>query len=141
MALTLALFDEYYTVAVVGGRDYNDFNRLIRVLDLLFSAIDKPIKIISGGANGADTLAKQYAELRGYEFEEYPANWDDLSAPCKIAYKNGKPYNKLAGLNRNKILRAYADLVIGFWDGVSPGTAEMLKESYKSQIQVHVERY
>lgn len=50
---------------VVGSRQFNDYNMLKSVLDELINDGDA---IVSGGAQGTDSLAKQYAEERGLEY-------------------------------------------------------------------------
>ena len=46
-------------VAVVGGRDFTDYNRLKKILD---SVKGKISSLVSGGAKGADQLVEKYAE-------------------------------------------------------------------------------
>lgn len=59
--------------------------------------------IISGGARGADTLARVYAFERDIPFEEYPAKWD--------------VYGKSAGYRRNAEMVKEASMLIAMWDG------------------------
>lgn len=114
-------------VAVIGSRDFNDYNRVKRILDLY------PISVVvSGGAEGADSLGKRYSEeVLGKEAEIYEAMWDDLEAePCLIKYnKSGKAYNALAGLNRNTTIVEKSDMVVAFWDGLSKGTKDALTKA------------
>jgi hypothetical protein len=35
----------------------------------------------------------------------------------------------------------YADALIAMWDGVSTGTANMIKQATERGLKVHVERY
>lgn len=61
---------------VCGGRGYHDADRVRKVLD---AAVDRLglVTIIEGGATGADTLARQWAEDRGdICVITVPANWD-----------------------------------------------------------------
>ena len=44
-------------VAVVGGRDFNDYEKMKKILDEI-----GPDVIVSGGANGADKLAEKMNE-------------------------------------------------------------------------------
>ncbi len=93
-------------IAIVGGRDFNDYDKLEEVL---FSSVaPEGDCIISGGANGADSLAKQFANENFIPFIEYPADWKNLG--------------KSAGRIRNAEIIAQADYLIAFWDGVSKGT-------------------
>ncbi len=120
-------------LAIIGGRDFTERNvaelAFVRYFYPPVEYTDGPWvqEIISGGAAGADTIAKQLAEKYEIKYIEYPALWDDLEAlPCKIKYKGDKPYNVLAGLNRNKDIIKNCDMVLAFWDGKSTGTANSL---------------
>lgn len=109
-------------LAIVGGRDYDDYEGMVQSLEPYSSKVDG---VVSGEAPGADTLGERWCrEILKKEPETYPALWDDLTkTPCRIKYrKNGKPYNVLAGFNRNKDIISNADCVAAFWDGKSPGT-------------------
>jgi hypothetical protein len=94
-------------VAVVGSRKFLRWSQLYRVLDHVRR--DNPnLMVISGGAEGADTYAEQWAKLREIPFRQYPANWER--------------YGKKAGYMRNLDIVANATWVIAFWDGESRGT-------------------
>lgn len=123
-------------LAIVGGRDFNNY-------DLLKEECDKIIGdkvIISGGAKGADSLAEKYAKDKQYEMIIFEAQWNNLDAnPCKIKYNSyGKPYNVLAGLNRNKNIIQNADKVIAFWDGKSRGTKNSIElaKKYNKELKI-----
>ena len=73
--------------------------------------------IISGGAKGADTLARNYAKEMGLNLVEYKAQW--------------KVYGKAAGIRRNWDIVTASDIILAFWDGQSKGTASSL--SYTRQ--------
>ena len=71
--------------------------------------------IISGGAQGADTMAAQLAFEYGFRFIEFPANW--------------RKYGKAAGPIRNQqMLDEHPDLVLAFHSDItkSKGTADMI---------------
>lgn len=114
-------------VAVIGSRNFDDYNRVKRILDLY------PIStIVSGGARGADSLGKRYSEeALKKKAEIYEAEWSDLSKePCKIkTRKDGSKYNALAGFNRNTTIIQNCDMVVAFWDGKSPGTKDSLDKA------------
>ncbi len=69
-------------------------------------------EIVSGGAVGVDTVAKEYAATAGIPFKLFPANW--------------KRWGKTAGLIRNEEMAEYVDGGIVFWDGESTGTQHMI---------------
>lgn len=116
-------------VAVIGGREFKDYNRLKRILDLY------PITVVvSGGALGADSLGAKYSkEVLRKEPEVYEALWGDLTVePCVIrTRKDGSEYNVLAGMNRNTDIINNCQMVVAFWDGVSSGTNDSLDKAKK----------
>jgi hypothetical protein len=77
-------------VIVSGSRSYTNYEDFKTKMDYTLSKIKHRyyISIISGGAKGADTMAKRYAEERQYLFHELCADW--------------KTYGKAAGMIRNK---------------------------------------
>ena len=64
--------------------------------------------IISGGAKGIDTCAREFAKQKGLDLKEYLPDY--------------KRYGKAAPLYRNVEIITVADFVIAFWDGKSRGT-------------------
>ena len=66
-------------------------------------------EIVSGGAKGVDTCAKEYALSRGIKLTEYLPEYEK--------------YGKVAPLKRNITIIESADLVLAFWDGVPRGLA------------------
>lgn len=91
-------------IAVVGSRNFSDFELLKDTLN----QYDNIIKIVSGGARGADSLAEKYAKLYHISTEIYKPDW--------------KKYGRRAGFKRNTDIIINADQVIAFWDGRSLGT-------------------
>jgi hypothetical protein len=69
--------------------------------------------IVSGMAKGADTAAITFAHVVGLPVEQIPTNW--------------KEYGRVAGSIRNGQMADLADYFIGFWDGESRGTAQMMR--------------
>lgn len=99
-------------VSVIGSRTFNNFNILLNILDSV--PIDS---IVSGGAKGADSLAKRYADMSGLPITEYLPNWSK--------------YGRRAGFVRNIDIVNDCDLVIAFWDGVSKGTGHSIDYARK----------
>jgi hypothetical protein len=76
-------------ILVCGGRDYLDRDQLYGAMDLLDSR--HPVSmIVEGGAQGADTLAGEWAESKGIHRAIVPALWDH--------------YGKSAGYKRNSAM-------------------------------------
>lgn len=124
-------------VLVCGGRDYNDYDRVVSELDdiaMEYSIYHKPdtlenwlptdITIIHGGATGADTLADVWATHNYCPVEVYKADW--------------KQYGKSAGHIRNKEMldKGKPDVVIAFPGG--RGTANMIEQATKAGVKVIV---
>lgn len=135
-----------FKVAIVGGRDFNNYNLLERACDNVLSLRVKNkdhIIVVSGKASGADTLGEHYAKKKGYEIKSFPAKWTDLSVSnCRIGRnKYGVEYNMLAGPNRNKEMADYSDAVIAFWDGKSTGTKNMIELTRQLGKRVRIIRY
>ena len=100
-------------------------------------------EIISGKAKGVDLLGEEYAINNNISIKKFPAKWDELKLlPCKIKYnKYGKPYNVLAGRNRNEEMLNYIlpdGGLIAIWDGKSTGTSHMISISRNKNIKVYI---
>jgi len=69
---------------------------------------EMPDAIVSGGAKGADTYAREFAIKRGIRLIEHLPNY--------------AKYGKAAPLVRNRQIIDCCDEVLAFWDGKSKGT-------------------
>lgn len=94
-------------IAIIGSRSFQDYNFVEITVDALLRENEKPT-IISGGASGADAVAKLYAMKRDFPYVEFPALWS----------KHGRA----AGFIRNEQIVDAAEWVLAFWDGKSRGT-------------------
>lgn len=110
------------TIAVIGSRGFSDYKTLSEELDKY--AIDC---IVSGGAKGADSLARRYANERNIRIVEHLPDY--------------AKYQRRAPLVRNELIIADADLIIAFWDGVSTGTAHAIGLARKNKREVKVLLY
>ena len=101
-------------IVIFGCRDFYDYATAKAFIDSCISDIREiyNIVIISGGARGADMLGERYAKEEGFALERYPAEWEK--------------FGKIAGPIRNSQMAKLGDFFICFWDGVSPGTKNML---------------
>ena len=111
-------------LAVVGSRNFNDYNLLKSKLDQIHKR--KPITlIVSGGAKGADSLSERWAKENSIETLIFIPDWNK--------------YGKRAGFLRNEDIITNSDAVIAFWDGVSRGTESSInlaKKQGKSCLMV-----
>ncbi len=108
-------------VLVCGGRRFIDETVLFNKLDNLHR--ETPFTgIVEGGAKGADTLAKKWADSRRIGCQEFPADWNR--------------YGKGAGHIRNKQMldEGKPDLVVAFPGG--KGTANMVKLAKEAGVEV-----
>lgn len=130
-----------FKVVIAGGRDFGnvrlrgklqasrDFITLYNAMDRLL--IDQlkanTITIISGGAQGADSLGERYARMRNFGLIRIKADWNK--------------YKKSAGFIRNKEMLHLADGVVCFWDEKSTGTGHMVKITKGSLIPLKLILY
>ena len=105
-------------LAVVGSRSFEDYELFKREVDTLRDEYEID-ELVSGGANGADKFAEDYA--------------NENNLKITIFYPEWKKYGKKAGFIRNALIWEYADLGIAFWDGKSKGTQHSFKLAQKEE--------
>lgn len=88
-------------VAVIGSRG-------LSISNLEAYLPEDTTEIISGGARGVDTSARNYALSHGIKLTEFLPEYET--------------YGRSAPLKRNITIIENADLVMAFWDGKSRGT-------------------
>jgi hypothetical protein len=88
-------------VAVIGSRG-------VVALDLEKYLPPETTEIVSGGARGVDTSAREYAQSHGLKLTEF--------LPDYARFGRGAP------LKRNLQIIEYCDYLLAFWDGKSRGT-------------------
>lgn len=123
------------TLVVYDGCGYEADNRSV------WERYGKDIEVVSGKANGIDTLGEEFAAKAGLVVHERPADWDNLDAPGARIKHNyaGKPYNARAGFDRNKTMGDEADVLLAVWDMISPGTQQMM--SYMRELKKPFYKY
>ena len=104
-------------VAVIGSRG-------LQVEHLEKYLPETTTEIVSGGAKGIDTCARNYALAHGLKLTEFLPEYDK--------------YGRGAPLRRNIAIIEYADLVLAFWDGKSRGTKFVIDNCKKRNIPVVV---
>lgn len=110
-------------IAVVGSRDLECVQAIETALERLLEA-NGEFTLVSGGAQGVDAIAEEWAKRRGLPTEIYEADWDGLGDK--------------AGIKRNGQIVAAADVIIVFWDGVSTGTLDSIKKAKTAKKGVRV---
>lgn len=68
--------------------------------------------IVSGGARGADSLARRYARQHGLPLEEFLPDYET--------------FGRMAPIYRNHQIVGRADYIMCLWDGKSPGTRHVI---------------
>ena len=96
---------------IAGSRSISDF-------DLTEYIPDDTELIISGGAQGVDTIAEKYA--------------DKHKISKLILYPNYSLYGRAAPIKRNEIMVDLADSVLVIWDGKSKGAQYTAKYAEKN---------
>lgn len=92
-------------VLVCGGRHFADAAQVKRVLDTVLSwSPTHKIRLVTGGAMGADALAKLWAIERGEEHIEYPVAKDKAQAAAIGAVYDWETHGKAAGTLRNQLM-------------------------------------
>jgi hypothetical protein len=123
-------------VLVTGGRSYFNRRRVFAELDRIYGEAHGKLRIVHGGAKGADALADAWCKRNHIDHKAYPAAWGDLTAtPRLVRYHfNGAPYNALAGANRNQQMldEEPINFVLAFPGGT--GTADMVRRAKAAGI-------
>ena len=109
-------------IGIVGSRDFTNNEKFELNMNLILTDKGIPInkeclKIISGGARGADTLARMFAQKHGLEITEYKNDF--------------AKYGVKGYFERNKQIVENSDFLIVFWDGESRGTLNTLDHCKK----------
>lgn len=100
---------------IVGSRSIND-------LELSEYMPEETKLIISGGANGIDSLAEKYA--------------DKKRISKLIIRPDYKTYGRAAPIKRNEAMVDAADKILIIWDGTSRGTKYTLEYAKKKNKDI-----
>lgn len=104
-------------VAVIGSRG-------LTVSDLGRYLPENTTEIVSGGAKGVDTSAREYAKSNGIKLTEFLPEYTR--------------FGRSAPLKRNITIIEYADIVLAFWDGKSRGTKFVIDNCRRLGVEVRV---
>jgi hypothetical protein len=108
-------------VIIAGSRDIDD-------IDVLHDAYGRCrwsiTEIVSGGARGVDTMARDFAIYNTISYKEFLPDWD---------------IGRHAGFIRNDQMAQYAEGLIAIWDGKSKGTKHMIDTmlNYHKPTYIH----
>lgn len=104
-------------VAVIGSRG-------LTVSDLGRYLPENTTEVVSGGAKGVDTSAREYARKNGIKLTEFLPEYTR--------------FGRSAPLKRNITIIGYADIVLAFWDGKSRGTKFVIDNCRRLGVEVRV---
>lgn len=104
-------------IAVISSRN-------LTVNDLEKYLPNNVTEIVSGGARGIDSCAREYAMANGIKLTEFLPEYEK--------------YARSAPLKRNIQIIDYADEVLAFWDGRSRGTKYVIENCKNRNKKVRV---
>jgi YspA, cpYpsA-related SLOG family len=124
-------------ILVSGSRNWRYPATIRRVLDETVTAHIADdrcpnVTVIHGGAPGADRIAGDYAQSRGWNVEVHHADWATCAPGCSKSERHrrvGKrgEYCPTAGHRRNaSMVDSRPDIVVAFWRDHSAGTSNCL---------------
>ena len=112
-------------VLVTGSRNYPLRQTLEAALDRVRVRVaGAPLRVVHGGAAGADRMAAEWADQHGVPADEYPASWD----------RHGAKAGRIR--NREMLDNAKPDLVLAFPWGQSSGTAHMMRIAERKGVPI-----
>jgi hypothetical protein len=122
---------DYYWLAVIGSREYTNYETIQDNLDYLINALVKSntvsydkLLIVSGKARGIDRLALRYANEHNILDVNILADWDK--------------YGNSAGMKRNPHIIKRAKRVVAFQLNKSRGTQNGIDHARRLNIPCHV---
>ncbi len=111
-------------VIIAGSRQIEDFDILKKIINDMDWNITE---VVSGGCRGVDEMGEKWAKDNGVDIKIFHADW--------------AKYGREAGELRNREMAEYADGLLLLWDGKSPGSSCMLRESAKANIKIFHQIY
>jgi len=133
-------------VVICGSRSIKGEDAITQIDAAIKKFNVKVDEVISGGAEGVDTAAIEWAKRNNIDYVVFPANW--------------KKWNKAAGYKRNEKMAWYADqprifllhsgteeedikedfrgAILAIWNGSSKGTANMIEIGKRYDLKVFV---
>jgi hypothetical protein len=115
-------------VIIAGSRSITDYQDVERIITNIIEKNQLEVDVIVSGSckTGVDQLGEQYAEKHEIKLIKFPADWGF--------------YQNRAGYIRNILMAENADGLIAIWDGVSRGTAHMIRIAKTKGLQVFIEQ-
>jgi hypothetical protein len=109
-------------VAVIGSRGFNNYELVKKTLSNIEITL-----LVSGGADGADSLGEQYAIENKIETKIFLPDWEK--------------HKRAAGMIRNTDIVNESEVVVAFWDGTSKGTLDSINKAKKANKKIIIINY
>ncbi len=106
---------------IAGSRSITNYQILLKALKNYKLPITQ---IVSGHAQGVDSLGERYAEENNIPLAIFEADWDK--------------FGKRAGYLRNTQMADYANALIALWDGESKGTKHMIDIATAKGLEIYI---
>jgi hypothetical protein len=87
-------------------------------------------EVVHGDAKGVDRLAKQWAIRNGIPHVAFPARWRAQDGTMDPG----------AGHTRNERMAGHSDALLAVWDGLSGGTADMIRRAEFHRLRIFIFR-
>jgi hypothetical protein len=113
-----------YVLAIIGGRGFSDWDAFLVLIKDFIKVHGQPLSVVSGGAQGADTLGARWAKVEGLPISTLLPDW--------------KRYGKGAANLRNTDIIMAADKVLALPTPVSTGTLDAIRKAHKLDKEVVV---
>lgn len=113
-------------VIICGSRGFTNYKLLKRKMNLYTLALGE-VEVVSGGAEGADKLGERWACENYHKFHVFRPDYA----------KHGKK----APLVRNQEMVDFADALVAFWDGHSPGTRDVIDRAKAKRLKLRIVYY
>ena len=108
-------------LAIVGSREFENYDLVCAEVAKIQQTQNVDL-IVSGGAKGADTLAKKFAARNGIRLMEFLPDYD--------RYGRGAP------LQRNTLIVQNSDVVLAFVAATSKGTWDTIRKARAARKKV-----
>jgi hypothetical protein len=119
-------------ILVAGSRSILDKDLVWSKLDFYLSKVRDPV-IVHGGAEGADDLARRWAEWNWYLHKCFRPDYDRYHPKVAPKMRNQEMVDYLGGF-RNAA-------VIAFHDGKSRGTVDLIERAEKAGFKPKIVRF
>lgn len=112
-------------VGIVGSRGFADLSAVAAYV----RGLPPGTTVVSGGAQGVDSVAEKEAERLGLATEIYRVDTVGVSSRGEFARRAHA---------RNQIIVDVSDRLVAFWDGQSRGTADTIRRAGEASKEVEV---